>query len=234
MKPLGGKAYGSIAHLPNSRMGPADHHLHPGQAVICQEKARDKHDRIIVTEKVDGACVSVANIDGEIVPLIRAGYRADDAFFDHLRHFGAWALTERALFSELLRPGERFCGEWMAMAHGTVYTALPSPPFVVFDLFDGKVRRPFDDLSARLAGSPIAVVPVVSDGPPIPAVDALALIPPGGGFGAEGGPEGVVYRVERKGTVDFLAKYVRPDKADGIYLPEISGADAIWHWRAAA
>jgi hypothetical protein len=39
--------------------------------------------------------------------------------------------------------------------------------------------------------------------------------------------EGVVYRVERKGVVDFLAKYVRPDKVDGKYL----SGDPIWHWR---
>jgi hypothetical protein len=30
--------------------------------------------------------------------------------------------------------------------------------------------------------------------------------------------EGVMWRVERKGKVDFLCKYVRPDKQDGIYL----------------
>jgi hypothetical protein len=43
--------------------------------------------------------------------------------------------------------------------------------------------------------------------------------------------EGVVYRVERKGKVDFLAKYVRPDKVDGSYLPEVSGREAVWNWR---
>lgn len=38
MKPikiLGFKAYGSIPHLPDSRMGPGDHHCAPGQAKIC-------------------------------------------------------------------------------------------------------------------------------------------------------------------------------------------------------
>jgi hypothetical protein len=44
--------------------------------------------------------------------------------------------------------------------------------------------------------------------------------------------EGVVYRVERMDAVDFLAKYVRPEKRDGIYLPEISGRAAVWNWRA--
>ena len=43
--------------------------------------------------------------------------------------------------------------------------------------------------------------------------------------------EGAVWRVERKGKVDFLGKYVRPDKIDGCYLPEINGGAAVWNWR---
>jgi hypothetical protein len=31
--------------------------------------------------------------------------------------------------------------------------------------------------------------------------------------------------------VDFLAKWVRPDKVDGMYLPEISGKEPVWNWR---
>lgn len=42
--------------------------------------------------------------------------------------------------------------------------------------------------------------------------------------------EGAVWRVERGGSVDFLAKYVRPDKVDGCYLPDIAGCEAVWHW----
>ena len=47
-KPLGKKAYGSIALLPNSRVTPADHHCHEGQARIATEKQRDRHDEVIV------------------------------------------------------------------------------------------------------------------------------------------------------------------------------------------
>ena len=47
--------------------------------------------------------------------------------------------------------------------------------------------------------------------------------------------EGAVWRVERQAkdgtwSVDFLAKYVRPGKVDGKYLPELSGAEAVWNW----
>ena len=50
-KPLGQKAYGSIPHLPGSRLGVGDHHVTHGQAKIATEKPRDKHDFIIVQEK---------------------------------------------------------------------------------------------------------------------------------------------------------------------------------------
>ena len=54
-KPLGIKAYGSIGHLPNSRLGPGDHAVNEGQARICTEAPRDKYDTITVQEKLDGA-----------------------------------------------------------------------------------------------------------------------------------------------------------------------------------
>lgn len=47
------KAYGSIPHLPGSRLGPGDHHVTEGQARICTERGRDRHDFITVTEKLD-------------------------------------------------------------------------------------------------------------------------------------------------------------------------------------
>jgi len=31
-------------------------------------------------------------------------------------------------------------------------------------------------------------------------------------------------------VVDFLAKYVRTDKVDGAYLPEITGHQELWNW----
>lgn len=66
-KPLGIKAYGHVCHLPGSRLGPGDHKLTPGQARILTEKARDKHDRIIVREKLDGSNVAVARVNGELI-----------------------------------------------------------------------------------------------------------------------------------------------------------------------
>jgi hypothetical protein len=99
-----------------SRLGPGDYHCHEGQARIATETLRDRHDRVIVTEKLDGSNVAVANVGGEIFPLTRA------------------------------------------------------------------------------------------------AIDPV---------------EGAVWRVERRGKFDFMAKFVRHDKSDGKYLASVTGGDPV-------
>src|SRR5690554_6471289 len=123
-KPLGHKAYGSIPHLPNSRLGPGDYSLNEGQARILTEKTRDRHDTVIVQEKLDGSNVAVANIDGQIVALTRAGYVATTSKFEQHHLFAHWVRERESLFAKLLKPGERLCGEWLAQAHGTRYDYL--------------------------------------------------------------------------------------------------------------
>jgi hypothetical protein len=240
VKPLGSKAYGSIGHLPSSRIGPGDHFVHEGQQAICTVKPR-KGDRIIVTEKLDGACMSVAKVDGLLVGLSRAGYRAADALYDHLRLFDKFVSKNAATFDGLLSDGERIVGEWLAMAHGTIYDPAHEAfaPFVAFDIFRNGKRILFDEFKSRIDKACLARAHVLHDGPwayPIEgAMNALVGSHASGfrwkGFhGATDNVEGAVWRVEREGRVDFLAKYVRHDKADGKYLPNISGADAIWFW----
>jgi hypothetical protein len=231
-KPLGGKAYGSIGHLPQSRVGPGDWHVHEGQARICLEKPR-KGDRVIVCEKLDGACMSVANIDGEIVALTRAGYRATDGDFEHLRAFDPFVASRREQFANLLRPGERVAGEWLAMAHGTRYDPENEgfSPFIAFDLFRDGRRVLRDEFVERTLSAGIQRAKDLHDGPEGFGIEqALERIGTYGHHGALDPVEGAVWRVEREGRVDFLAKYVRPDKKDGAYLPNISGADPVWMW----
>lgn len=231
LKPLGAKAYGSIGHLPQSRLGPGDWHVHEGQARICLEKPR-KGDRVIVSEKLDGACMSVAKINGEIVPLTRAGYRAEDGSYEHLRAFAPYVAVRRAAFDALLNEGERVCGEWTAMAHGTLYdaTAEQYAPFIAFDIFSNGKRILRDEFRDRCAPY-LVIASAVYDGPGGCSIEgALALIGERGHHGAIDEVEGAVWRVEREGRVDFLAKYVRADKVDGKYLPNISGESAIWNW----
>ena len=84
------KNYGHIAHLPGSRMGPGDHSCELGQARIATFKARDRHDHIIVQEKLDGTNVGVARLDGVLYPLVRAGYVADTSPFEQHWRFAQW------------------------------------------------------------------------------------------------------------------------------------------------
>jgi hypothetical protein len=64
---------------------------------------------------------------------------------------------------------------------------------------------------------------------------AMARLAEGGFHGAIDPVEGAVWRVERRTgdtrRVDFLAKYVRPDKVDGSLLPENTSQPAVWNWR---
>jgi len=229
-KPLGGKAYGSIPHLPGSRMGPADHHCHEGQRAICCEKVRDKHDRVIVTEKLDGSNVSVANVGGQILAIGRSGYLAATSPFPQHHMFALWVGRQEDRFRRVLAPGERIVGEWLAQAHGTRYS-VAGEPFVPFDIIAGKDRVPFDDF-ARLCGEiSIEHAAVIHDGKAVD-VDTIMSALTVSRHGALDPVEGAVWRVEYRGKFDFIAKYVRPDKVDGALLPEFNGTGAtVWNWQ---
>ena len=226
-KPLGHKGYGSIPHLPGSRLGTGDHHVHDGQDAICQHRARDRHDRIIVTEKLDGSNVSIARIGDDIVALGRAGYLAQTSKYEQHQLFADWVRRRSAVFMVRLNPGERFVGDWLAQAHGTVYH-LPHDPIVIFDLMRGQDRLPHNDCRARCDG--LICAAVLHDGAPISTKAVLKLLDQSR-HGAVGPVEGAVWRVERNGAFDFIAKWVRPDKIDGSFLPELSGASPVWNWR---
>jgi hypothetical protein len=222
-KPLGGKAYGSIPHLPGSRRGPADIGLSESQAAILTTRKRDRHDLIIVQEKLDGSNCSVAKIDGEILAVTRAGYLASTSPFPQHHRFAEWVSENAGRFNALLGEGERVVGEWLWQAHGTRYD-LPHEPFVIFDLFTGKTRSPFCELELRCKGF---VLPrLIHMGGPFSIEDAIKAVATSG-HGAIDPVEGAVWRVERLGAVDFLGKFVRHEKKDGCFLPEVSGRPEV-------
>lgn len=227
-KPLGRKAYGHIGHLPGSRMGPGDHHLHLGQARIATEQVRDKRDRVIVQEKLDGSCVSVAKIDGAIVPLIRAGYRAETSYYAQHHLFAAWAFERQDVFARLLRDGERVVGEWLAQAHGTRYEVGPGDVFVAFDLMTEDRRLCHNEATDRFAHAGLRFPAILAYGP-TSIKHALSRLGTYGHHSALDPVEGAVWRVERDDRVDFLGKYVRPDKVDGLYFE-----NETWNWRPRA
>lgn len=226
MKPLGMRAYGSIGHLPGSRTGATDRHIHPGQARICCEQPRDKYDRIIVQEKLDGSCMAVAKVKGKILALGRAGYLAGTSPFEQHHKFAEWVGNERTFWSALLKDGERLVGEWLYQAHGTKYYGLEGNPWYVFDLIVGHTRLPYEAFLDHFWRLPRPQC--FSDGAPCSIDKAMGLLGKYGYLHAES-VEGAVWRVERKGKVDFLAKFVRSGKKDGQYLPGISGNQPLYN-----
>jgi len=226
-KPLGTKAYGSIPHLPGSRLGPGDHHCHEGQAKIATEKARDKHDVVIVQEKLDGSNVAVARINGGLHVLTRSGYPAISSPYEQHHKFAHWVYDNIERFGELLNEGERVCGEWLAQAHGTRYN-LKHEPFVAFDIIRDSTRLPYKLFSARVENFGFTIPNLIWYGSPCTIERAMALLEPSG-HGAIDPVEGAIWRIERKGEVDFLTKYVRHDKEDGKYFPENNNGIITWN-----
>jgi hypothetical protein len=228
IKPLGYRSYGTIPHFEGSRVTPADKHCEPGQQKIVTEKTRDRHDLIIVQEKVDGSNCTVAKLNGQIIALGRAGYLAETSPFVQHHYFAQWVNKWENRFNLLLNEGERICGEWMAQAHGTRYD-LPHEPFIVFDLFTSHLERLiYHEFLLRVLPLGFTVNRLIHIGQPISLKEVLKRLEPSG-HGALDSVEGAVFRCERLGKVDFLCKFVRPEKQDGIYLPEISGKEPVWN-----
>ncbi|MCK5605293.1 hypothetical protein KAR91_25600 [Candidatus Pacearchaeota archaeon] len=226
-KPLGHKAYGHIPHFIGSRMTPMDKHCEPGHQRIMTEKARDKKDLIIVQEKLDGSNMAIAKINGQIIALSRAGYTAISSPYKQHHIFDTWVFNNQKRFDKLLNEGERIVGEWLVQAHSTRYE-LFHEPFVVFDIMVKHERLNYHDFLLRVLPLGFIIPRLIHIGQPLKFQYAKEAIKTSG-HGAIDLVEGFVYRCEREKKVDFLCKWVRPDKKDGIYLPEMSGKEAVWN-----
>ena len=216
-KPLGVKNYGSICHLPNSRLGVGDHKVTEGHDRIATKKKRDKHDIIIVQEKLDGSNVGVALKNGKLYALARSGYEAKTSRHKMHHIYSNWVYRNEDRFRSVLKEGDRICGEWLYLAHGTKYH-LPHEPFVAFDLFNSDNKRLNYKAFCDRVSDTFILPYLVSVGDSISVADALQTLGTYGKHGAAEEIEGAVWRIERNGVVDFLCKYVRPNKIDGKYL----------------
>ena len=233
-KPLGAKNYGSIPHIPGSRVGIGDHTCSEGEKRIALEKPRDRFDHIILQEKLDGSNVGVARIDGELFALNRAGYLASSSPYKQHQVFSQWVEDNKRRFLAVLKDGERLVGEWLLQAHGTRYN-LAHEPFVAFDLMQKDKKLPFHIFKARIAQGIFEFPHTIQATPGIPiGLDKTNYFGTFGFHGAIDPIEGFVWRVERdevrrKGEreriVSYLIKYVKPDKVDGCYLPEMNGTN---------
>lgn len=112
------------------------------------------------------------------------------------------------------------------MAHGTRYE-LNHEPFVAFDLMIGNVREPYLIFNRRVSDFNFTVPSIISYGGPLPI--SIALNVSISGHNAIDEIEGVVYRIERMGKVDFLCKFVRHEKQDGKYFQENNNGYTYWN-----
>jgi hypothetical protein len=207
-KPMG-RVYGSIPHFKGSKTGSADIVITAGQQIIATEKCR-KGDTVIVAEKIDGSCMGVGKNNGGIIPLTRAGYHAiTSPFKQHNEMFVNWVKANEKRFDSLLGEGERVVGEWMVVTHGIRYNLIHEP-FVPFDLIRHNVRLEYELFERRIKHHDFVVPWLVHIGGAISIEQSVTQLGHSR-HGAVGQPEGVVYRVEHEGKVDFLAKWVRPD-----------------------
>lgn len=234
-KPMPRKCYGSIPHLRTSKFGRDDHGVDIGEERLFVEKLVDKFDTIVVTEKMDGSCVGVLKQNGDIIPIIRAGYRAENSKWKHHKQFYKWAIEKYENFDSILEEGEWVVGEWCGLAHGTLYKFEKNiEPFFIFDLFNTSIpnaRLLYRDLFKRLEDTCFNTVPLLYIGNR--SFSIHAAMKRLGQFGKHNADlsEGAVWRREDGKKCISLAKYVRPEKEIGRYLPEVSGEDEIWLWR---
>lgn len=232
MKPLNRKNYGSIPHLLGSKLGSTDKYVNEGQHRIMTEKTRDKHDYVIVTEKYDGSNVGIAKVNGKIIAITRSGYLAETSPYTQHHYFAKWVEMQGDRF-DFIGENERIAGEWMMCAHGIKYDVLKDP-FIAFDYFTSNNERMLHfDLISKTANAEIETPRIIFHGFQAFRLD-WALEELNGNKHlhtviAQGKPEGLVYRVERKGKFDYAAKFVRQDHKCGIYIIDIPETKLTWN-----
>lgn len=230
MKPIGRKNYGSIPHLHNSKLGEGDYYISEGQERILTIKERDKYDNILVFEKYDGSNVGIAKINNKIFALTRAGYEAKTSPYKQHHLFSEWVYRREKMFTDMLSNGERITGEWLAQAHGLIYK-IENEPIVFFDYFTPKNERIlFYELEEKANKYELQLPRKLHDGKPITVEKLLPLLnKKTKGIESVELPEGMVYRVERKGKVDFLAKWVRIDFPNGKLCINVEEENLTWN-----
>jgi ATP-dependent RNA circularization protein (DNA/RNA ligase family) len=211
--------YGSIPHLSTSKLTQqADKKIQMGQELILTKKARDWKDLIIVTEKIDGSNVGVYNDNGKIIALTRSGYTAESSPYKQHHLFSDYVQEINHIFKQMIPDKWRVVGEWCIQQHGTIYDLKYNDPFVIFDIIDEHNNRiPYLQMRELCFKYDFESVPLLHIGQPISIKNSVKLLSQGY-YGHPDKPEGVVYRLEREGVVEFLAKWVRSDKQDGKFM----------------
>jgi len=214
------KPYHSIGHLSQSRLGEQDHHIDKGQEEFLTKKFPPIDCLVYIEEKMDGSNVSVIRKNGNLIAVGRSGYACKDSDQEQHKRFAKFVEDNKEKFESLLpNENDQVIGEWLALAHGTLYKNLPSL-FMAFELYYGGEAQNSSVKREAFKREKIEAVPLLIQGrQPVPIETALDLA-----IKNRENAEGVVYRLERfdrkKDTYVpwIIAKVVRHDKIDGFYL----------------
>ncbi|MFC5599447.1 RNA ligase family protein [Deinococcus cellulosilyticus] len=221
------RIYGRIPHLPGSRTGPADRTLDPCMALRLTSVARPG-DLVHVQEKLDGTCVAVLRLEGDLLAYGWEGRLCSLSLNDNRRAFAVWLEQNQRRFS-WLKEGERAVFEWLPVAHGTRYH-LPHEPLVVLDVFEASGHRmPLLEMKSRVHNAGFCSPALLHSGEALSISSALQNLGPHGHHGAIDSAEGVIYRLERGREVLQLAKFVRQGKQDGCFLSDHTGEPPVFN-----
>lgn len=199
--------YGSISHLPGSKMiDKEDKLLGKDSIKILTERRRDPRDLVIITEKLDGMNCGVFKKMEKLYPLMKKGYDVRCSKYSWIREFSTFVADHANQFSELLNENERICGEWLIKTHTISYN-LPHEPFVAFDIIDHNHQREnYERFVIRTEAFGFTRAGLLHIGESMEPEIAMQLLK-NGYHGAMEGPEGVVYRYERWDKIEGINKF---------------------------
>lgn len=228
-KPLGGPVFGKIGHLPGSKTGPSDSHISENEMTFYTEGRKNAKDIIIVTEKMDGACVGVYRPIGgysgnTLVAMQKHGYPVHTSHRAWLAEFDEWVSANRTKFLHILKAGEWLVGEWLVRPHGVKYRLKPSNYFMPFSLrynppYSQSSELSYLDMVERIDDAFTLPGVIADDGEPVKIEEVRRYIVRREQSYSIDKPEGAVWRRDGDGFTT-RAKWVRPDHVAGMYWEE--------------
>jgi hypothetical protein len=208
--------FGSIPHLPGSRMKDADDvSLDINQVDSFIRKTREPYHKIRIMEKIDGSNSGVLKRNGLLYPINRKGYDVRSIPSNILAHkvmytWAKWVNEHYDLYDSLLDEGERLVFENCIVQHTLRYRFGKQEPVFLLAKYDKNNQRiPFDDYINIAKQNNIRTPHLFTTGCALPP--DVILQNHGSMVGGRDGIEGLVYYYEENGAITGLAKYVSND-----------------------
>jgi hypothetical protein len=170
---------------------------------------------LVVEEKVDGANVGIALVDGLLTIRNRSAMLGENgAIHPQFHSLFGWVAEHAEALTEALADGSTLFGEWLYARHSLGYSRLPDW-FLAFDvrMIDGSFLTVADRdrLCAAVGATPVRRLAVGRF-----TLDALTMLIGTPSLYRDGPIEGIVLRQERDGRLVRRAKIVDPSFVAGI------------------